>query len=69
MQFMALLSKALHNENVIREIRNAELKKAEVDSKVLDSKQELQNVMIQLDNPNATRNTTLSVGCKEFIMK
>ena len=51
---MALLSKALHNENVIREIRNAELKKAEVESKVLDSKQELQNVMIQLDNPNAT---------------
>ena len=47
MQFMALL-KALHNENVIREIRNAELKKAEADSKVLDSKQELQNVMIQL---------------------
>jgi hypothetical protein len=45
---MALLSKALHNENVIREIGNAELKKAEVDSKVLDSKQELQNVMIQL---------------------
>ncbi|MDQ6866061.1 MAG: hypothetical protein M3044_19820 [Thermoproteota archaeon] len=45
---MALLSKALHNENVFREIRNAELKKAEVDSKVLDSKQELQNVMIQL---------------------
>ena len=48
MQFMALLSKALHNENVIREFRNAEIKKAEVESKVLDSKQELQNVMIQL---------------------
>jgi hypothetical protein len=48
MQFMALLCKALHNENVIREIRNAELKKAEADSKVLDSIQELQNVMIQL---------------------
>ena len=48
MQFMALLSKALHNENVIREIRNAELKKAEVDSKVLDFNQELQNIMNQL---------------------
>jgi hypothetical protein len=48
MQFMALLSKALHNENVIREFRNAEIKKAEVESKVLDFKQELQNVMIQL---------------------
>ena len=45
---MALLSKALHNENVIREFRNAEIKKAEVESKVLDSKQELQNIMIQL---------------------
>ena len=48
MQLMALLSKALHNENVIREIRNAELKKAEVDSKVLDFNQELQNIMNQL---------------------
>jgi hypothetical protein len=42
MQFMALFSKALHNKNVIREFRNAEIKKAEVESKVL------QNVLIQL---------------------
>jgi hypothetical protein len=28
MQFMALFSKALHNKNVIREFRNAEIKKS-----------------------------------------
>jgi hypothetical protein len=47
-QFMASFSQLLHNENLISEFRNAEIKKAEIESKVLDFKQELHNIIAKL---------------------
>ncbi len=47
-QFMALINKALHNENLITGFRNAEVKKAEIESKVLDFKQGLHDITIHL---------------------
>jgi hypothetical protein len=49
MQFVTLLKKASHNENVISKFRFAEIRKAEVESKVLDFKQELQNIIHKLE--------------------
>jgi len=47
-QFMALINKALHNENLITGFRNADVKKAEIESKVLDFKQGLHDITIHL---------------------
>lgn len=44
-EFMNLIVKVLHDEDTISEFRNAEVKKTEVESKVLDFKRELQNVV------------------------
>jgi hypothetical protein len=45
---MALFGQVLHNENLISEFRNAETKKADIESKVLDFKQELHNIIARL---------------------
>lgn len=44
-QFMALFNKAIHNESLIDKFRDAETKKADVEMKVLDFKQELQKII------------------------
>lgn len=47
-RFLALINKTLNSENLVSEFRVAEIKKIEVESRVLDFKQELQNIIIQL---------------------
>jgi hypothetical protein len=47
-QFMLLINKALHNERLISDFRKAEVKKAEVESKVIDFKQDLQDIIRRL---------------------
>lgn len=47
-RFLPLINKTLDSENLVSGFRVAEIKKIEVESRVLDFKQELQNIIIQL---------------------
>ncbi|MGH9989018.1 MAG: hypothetical protein ACREAS_01130, partial [Nitrososphaera sp.] len=47
-EFMRLINKVLHNEKLISDFRKAEVKKAEVESRVLDFKEDLQDVIMRL---------------------